>query len=174
MRKNRLIFLVRRFSLSLRAACRVATIFRTSFTYVMVPNERRLTVTGPLWNGQIWSGTVRRFYDDCDKLYDTVIVLRIDGLTRLFHRLSVVEGLTAFVYTLFFLKVIYPHHRVVFDRATVRILNGFYTSPWCHRYSVRCTGRLLRLLCNFWHQKCTTQTTFTAQTCFFHSQADTV
>ena len=37
--------------------------------------------------------------------------------------------LTTFIITFFFLELVYPHHRVVLIRATVRTLNGFYTSP---------------------------------------------
>ena len=27
--------------------------------YAIVPNSRKLTVTGPLFSGQVWSGTIR-------------------------------------------------------------------------------------------------------------------
>ena len=37
--------------------------------------------------------------------------------------------MTGLVITFFFLEMVYPHHRVVFKRATVRTLNGFYTFP---------------------------------------------
>ena len=37
--------------------------------------------------------------------------------------------------------MVYPHHRVVLKRATIRTQNGFYTFPWYHRYNVR-SGRL--------------------------------
>ena len=42
-----------------------------------------------------------------------------------------------FSFYLFFLQLVYPHHRVVLIRATVRTQKGFYTSPWCHRYISR-------------------------------------
>ena len=40
-------------------------------------------------------------------------------------------------WAVFFLKLTYPCLRTVFKRAVVRSQNGFYTSPWCHRFIMR-------------------------------------